>query len=147
VQDRHDDHGGEFGMKPGSTEPLALQQQHDTDDPRHDHRRHHYKIKQPALHRPESFRQFGAGFRGCVVHKQSGQIEHSCHPRDDGDDVQSLEPEIHDLLPAQAPEHALDMSNRCFRQDAVAEIENQGTGTKFPHDIIHLTVKRCAASQ
>ena len=82
-----------------------------------------------------------------MIDEQPRQIEHARHPGDDCDDVQGFEPEIHGYAPAHSLEHALDIRNRSFRQNAMTEIKNQWALAKLLHDIVHLAVERCAARQ
>ena len=49
--------------------------------------------------------------------------------------------------PAHSLEHALDVRDRGFRQNAMTEIENQWAVAKLLHDIVHLAVERCATRQ
>src|ERR1700741_4798821 len=82
-------------MKPARAEPLALQYQHDADDPGHDHRRHHDVVEQSIFHGLECFQQLRAGLRHGVINEQARQIEHARHPGYDSDDMQGFEPEVH----------------------------------------------------
>ena len=52
---------------------MAQQHQHDADDPREDHRRHHDELEQPVLHHLEGFRLLGAGFARRVIDEQRGR--------------------------------------------------------------------------
>lgn len=99
MQDCHGEYCNELGVKPASAQPLAFEQQEDTDDPGDQHRRHHDEVEQPALHRLQRFRHLRLGLGHCVVDEQPGQIEHAGHPGDDGDDMQSFQPQVHESYP------------------------------------------------
>src|SRR5262245_13890764 len=51
------------------------------------------------------------------------------------------------LPAANALEHAIDMPNWRFWQNAVAKVEHQRSATEFFHDVIDLAVKRGTACQ
>jgi hypothetical protein len=60
-----------------------------------DHGRRDDGFEKPPLHHLERFRDVRAPWRIGVIDEQPGEIQHPRHPRDDGDDVQSLNPEDH----------------------------------------------------
>src|SRR5262245_8784866 len=49
------------------------------------------------------------------------------------------------LPAANAREHALDMRNWRFRQNAMAKVEYERAATEFFHDVVNLAVERCTA--
>src|SRR5262245_48214276 len=64
--------------------------------------------------------------------------------------IESIQPGVRAskrLPAANALEHAIDMRNWRFRQNAVAKVEHQRAATEFFHDIVDLTVERGTACQ
>src|SRR4030081_1139064 len=49
--------------------------------------------------------------------------------------------------PANASQRLLDMRDRCFRQNAVAEVEDQRTLAVIFQDIVHRAIERRAAGE
>ena len=93
--------------------------------PSQDHGWRHDGAQQAPFHDLEGFGLDRAGLGRAMIDKQSGQIEDRCHPGDDRDDMQGLDPEIaHDFTFGGSPaQPAARYAKSVFEQNTTAAIE------------------------
>ena len=85
----------QFGVKPSRQIPVTGPDQVQSQQPGQGHRRIDDRFQKPAFHHLERLGLLRSNLGIAVIDKQPWQIEHPCHPRDDSDHVESLDPFVH----------------------------------------------------
>ena len=93
----------QFGAHPGREEILLSASEPQPGRNGHDHRRIHDALEQPPLHDLEQLRGLGFRLRAGVTDEEPRQVEHSRHPRYDGENMQRLDPKVRRFHGAHCP--------------------------------------------